>query len=670
MNRLVDTLKGLLPNREASGRSDLPALNQFWIIVTLGLILAPHLGRLPLWLSVLMALPFVVRLVHLYRPLPMPGLILRFLLVCVAFAGVFMQYGTTFGRTGGSALLAIMAAFKLFELEGRRDLLFLILLGYFLVVVNMFFDQSIPTAALMLFITLVISAQLVALEDLNRPRLDSDKLRLAGRLMLQGLPIMLVLFVLFPRLDSPLWRFSLNDTTARTGLSEDMRPGSFSNLILSDEVAFRVDFHDATPPPSQLYWRAAVLWHYDGTRWTEQVPFGDYAQRFQGQGPRYEYTMTMEPTDKRWLFALDLPTAAPEDAHRTPDYVLRSKRNITAQHRYTLGSYTRYSGAGKRLQPNVRRAALRLPQDLAPKAKALAALWREELGDDARAIAGRALNWFRESGFRYTLTPPILEIDPIDEFLFETREGFCEHYSSAFVVLMRAAGIPARVVVGYQGGESNPMGDYMIVRQSDAHAWSEIWAGEDGWVRVDPTGAISPGRIDGGISGALPESTALPLMARPDRLPWLRSVRLAWDAVNNSWNQWVIGYETARQLRLLRALGLDAIGGRDLVIALGISLTAILALIAAVVLRPRPGGRLSAAEKLFQRYERALRRFDIHRPPHEGPLDFAERVACGKPALAHNARQFARLYAQEHYGRRSDPSRLGQMRKLLRAVRV
>jgi len=446
----------------------------------------------------------------------------------------------------------------------------------------------------------------------------------AGSLLAQALPFMLVLYLLFPRINGPLWGLPADAFTGQTGLSDSMAPGNIANLVRSGEIAFRVRFDEVPPARQQLYWRGPVLENFDGRIW-RQATRPASPERIEELGPRIAYEMTLEAHGQRWLLALDAPVALPADAKLDGRLAALAPRPVDKRQRLRLSSSPAYR-LNTAESPLSLSDNLRLPANGNPQTRELARNWQAQANGPAEVIA-RALRHFREEPFHYTLQPPLLGRDGIDDFLFRTRRGFCEHYAAAFVVLMRNAGIPARVVTGYQGGEMNPRDGYLVVRQSEAHAWAEVWLEKRGWVRVDPTAAVAPERIERGIVDALPAGEPLPafLMRHGD---WLRDLRHRWEALNNAWNQHILGYDTQRQRDLLSRLGFE-VDWRQLIIALGLACAIVLALVTAWSLRqrirPAPEIRL---------WHRAQRRIGIHCAPGETPLAFAARLRAADPALA------------------------------------
>jgi transglutaminase-like putative cysteine protease len=328
-----------------------------------------------------------------------------------------------------------------------------------------------------------------------------------------------------------------------------MHPGDISRLIQSDELAFRAEFKARQPTPQQLYWRGPVLWDYDGRTWLTHTPPDFVPLHAAGLGEPLTYRLILEPQRQPWLLLLGLPKRLPPlpGSHLGPDLQWQSDKPIDQRLQYEVEAWPDY-----RLQadtpPGPR--ALALPAEGDPQARELARQWQAQSANDA-AIVARALTLFRQEPFHYTLAPPPLGLNAVDGFLFASRRGFCEHYAGSFVFLMRAAGVPARVVTGYQGGEKNPLGGHYVIRGRDAHAWAEVWLAGQGWVRVDPTAAVAPSRVERGIAGALPAHERIGGFVDAG---WLMPLRLTWDLVNNQWNVWVLGYDDDRQRRLLERL--------------------------------------------------------------------------------------------------------------------
>jgi len=641
----------------------------WWLMATLALVILPHLFRLSWWIPPVFFAQLWVRYLMTRFGWRLPSTGLQLILALFMSLSVYLSYGTLFGRDAGIALIVVMCGLKLLEMNSLRDALLLCFLSYFLIITNFLYSQSIPTALYMGIVMLVATATLISLSDLNHRLSVPHRLRLSGTLLLQALPVMLVLFVLFPRVAGPFWSLPRDAHSSVTGLSDSMSLGDVSQLSLSDEVAFRVKFDGKIPPPGQRYWRGPVLWWTNGRDWKHGFQQYKVVKRvnLHPTGEPFDYTVTLEPHNQRWLLALELPAFAPPQSYLTASYQLLATSPIHQRKRYQLRSYTHYrADILTRFQ---RRLALQLPFEKHPRARALAAQWQQEYPQQPEAIVQRALRHFNREPFIYTYTPPLLRHDPIDEFLFETRQGFCEHYAAAFTILMRAAGIPARIVTGYLGGNVNPLGDYLIVRQRDAHAWSEVWLADQGWVRIDPTAAIAPERVEQGIETALPTEfnpLGLDINWNRDSLPakmW-QQVSNAWDAVNNSWNQWVLGYGPKRQKQLLSRLGLEGIEWHSMAMLMMIIIAGFLLIYAVwMLLRPQLVMR-DPVQKSYLRFCQKLARRGLARQPFEGPLTFASRASADRPDLAATIQKIVELYVQTRY--RNQLETLPQLRTAVR----
>ena len=635
----------------------------FWLLAGLALVVAPHMQRLPWWLNLIASILFAWRIYLAWGERALPRKWLLSLLVIGGLAGVYLTYRTIFGRDSGVALLVLFLSLKLLELHKQRDAVVLVLLSYFLALTNFFYSQTLPTAALMLATTLINTASLVNFAAAGRTL--QANLRTAGILLLQAGPVMLILFFLFPRVQGPLWGLPQDAYSGITGLSDSMSPGAISRLSQSESIAFRVRFDGEPPPRRQLYWRGPVFWDFDGRTWRPGDVRTFKEIRFEGRGKPYDYDVTLEPHNHNWLFALELGAKIPPFARVTAEYTLVSRLPVRSRVRYDMRSYTDFTELGDD-DPDELRPGLQLPAGYNPRALALAKQWAAGGARDV-AIVQQALNYFREQGFLYTLEPPLLGRDSVDEFLFSTKRGFCEHYASSFVFLMRAAGLPARVITGYQGGEVNPVDQYMTVRQSDAHAWAEVWLAGRGWSRFDPTAAASPVRVESGVAAAVPATDPLPLMARTT-LTWLRSMRYNWDALANKWNQLVLGYNPERQREFLSRIGMNEPSWEDMALTLFWGVGALLALLAAWLLR-----RMHIADpvqRVWLRFCAKLGRAGCPRASHEGPADFTARTAERYPALAERIRAIGERYIGLRYGDPDDRRMLAELRRLVREFRV
>ncbi len=606
----------------------------------------PHVTHQAAWLSAatLLLLGWAVRL--WWKNERLPGRWLLILLVVAGCGGILIEFRTLFGRDAGVAMLVVFMAMKLLELKSRRDAMVVVVLGYFLLLTHYLYSQSIPTGIWLLFALWLLTATLVRLHG-GASGTAGASLRYAARLCLQAVPFMLVLYVLFPRISGPLWGLPSDAHAGMTGLSDTMSPGSISRLAQSADIAFRARFAGQPPARHKLYWRGPVLESFDGTTWRPHIGQGA-AAALDKLSPPVRYELTLEPHNQRWILALDAPVHLPDGLFLNAALAANQRQPVTERQRFRLAASLDYRfnvvEDARTLQRN-----LGIPGAANPKARALALGWRQT-GGGPQEIIRKAQDLFAAE-FTYTLQPPLLGPDGIDEFLFATRRGFCEHYAGAFVFLMRAAGIPARVVTGYQGGEFNPLDEHLVVRQSDAHAWAEVWLDGQGWLRVDPTASVSPARIETGIVDALAFGEPLPALVQL-RADWLRNLRYRWEAVNNAWNQHILGYDPQRQRELLSRLGLPETDWRSLATLLGIACSLLVAAMTAWTLHQRP--RIDPALRLWQKALRQLARRQVHCAPWETPMALAQRVREQHPALGEPFQNVVDAYLRVRYGDAND----------------
>jgi transglutaminase-like putative cysteine protease len=645
----------LAPEQRAISPGDLVSL-----VACLLLVVAPHALRMPWWLTLLVLGLYAWRTQMAFARAPLPSRWVVLAVALLAIAAVYLEYRTLFGRTTGIVLLVLFSGLKLAEARTHRDAAVVAFLCYFLVMTNLLYTQSIPTALLMGTALLAVTATLVGLSAPRRAL--GANLRAAGLLLAHAAPAALALFLLFPRVPGPLWGLPQDAYAGMTGLSDTMSPGSLSQLAQSDAIAFRAEFDGEPPAPRERYWRGPVLWDFDGRTWRIG---GSWIESFAapaGAG-RYDYVITLEPHNRTWMFVLERVARLPAHARYTNDGMVVATSPLRTRARYQATSLARPAPGGAE-HPGVLRRASALPEGGNPRARALAEQWRRE-ASDAQAVLARAIAFFVASGIGYTLEPPLLGTDSVDEFLFDTREGFCEHFSSAFVFLMRAAGVPARVVTGYQGGEVNYVDRIISVRQSDAHAWAEVFLPARGWVRVDPTGAAVPGRIDSGLARSARAGDPVPLLMRP-QLEWLRAWRSNWEALVHRWNVWVLGYGVERQRDLMLRIGMRDADWRKLTAAMASFLGVFTLLLAAWSLRRL--GRPDRVQRAWHAFARKLARRGVVRSAHEGPRDFAERAARQLPAAGAAIRAVGELYLSARYGRAPGREDIAELERRVRAL--
>ncbi|MBS0591195.1 MAG: DUF3488 domain-containing transglutaminase family protein [Proteobacteria bacterium] len=580
-------------------------------------------------------LPFVVTLVvdailalamwRKHRNLPALAGPVKLALIAIFVLSLLIEYRNPFGREPGSALACAMLALKLLETRARRDALAAICFASFTLMSALLFDTSLvfTLTAFLGAILLLAALREIELPAITLPMQTNSlmatygpSLRLGAMSLALAAPLALCGFLFIPRMQSPLWR-TPDGADGRSGLSDTMSPGSVQRLLLDDSAAFRVGFDGALPPRSQLYWRGPVLTDFDGATWRRhESNLPANALDSFATGDTVDYEITLEASDKPWLFALDLPIQTSADTRRDRDMSLTRRQSTTAPLRYRVRSALRYR-LDANLSPQQRETALALPSDFNPRSQRLGTQWRHDLHDDD-AIVQAALDLFHAS-FYYTLSPPPLGRDSVDDFLFDTKRGFCEHYAAAFVVLMRAAGIPARVVTGYQGGYFNRVGNYLLVRQSDAHAWAEVWLAARGWTRVDPTAAVSPARVQLGAQAVASGERAW------YRADWLLALRNQADLIDRGWNNLVVQFNTQRQQALLGPLGIERIDATTLIwLLIGTGCV----LLAGATLWTMRAARQRALpiDIAYDALCRKLARIVAPRGVNEGPCDYAARV--------------------------------------------
>ncbi|HUE47626.1 MAG TPA: DUF3488 and transglutaminase-like domain-containing protein [Steroidobacteraceae bacterium] len=621
-----------------------------------------NLERVPSWTAATALLLIAWRLATERSGLRLPGTVARALLALGVVAVVLWRFHTLNGLAAGTAMLMLMSALKLLETRARRDQFVMVGAGLFLLLAACLDRQSlvrVPLYALQVWLCCSALAVVASAGCEGRAAL-----RLAGRSLLLALPLAVLLFLFFPRLQGAFWAIPRGGE-ALTGLSDTMSPGSIVKLVASYNSAFRVQFAARAPPAEELYWRGPVLHDFDGHTWRRASGAFHLRQRLQYLGTPYRYRVALEPTRQRWWFALDTP-AQSSDANvlLTYDNQLLGAEALTEPLSFDAVSYTR-TRALEPLGAFGRQQDTTLPPGN-PRSVALAQTLRQRAGSDADFVQA-TLEYLRSSGFVYTLTPEALGADPVDDFLFDTRAGFCGHYASAFVTLMRAAQVPAHVVTGYLGGEWNPIGDYFLVRQSDAHAWAEVWLEGRGWTRIDPTAVVEPERLRRGVFDLLPDA-----LATRERLlrgsAWLTRALQRWDAANAWWSDHVVKFDYSAQLDLLGRFGIRSPDVRYLGWAFMLALLGWLAIIAWHIGRSARPAAPDALARAYARLCRKLARIGEPRAPYQGPLSLAETLRARRPDLSDRVQPLLRRYTQLRYGPAAPATRAQDIEEFRRAV--
>ena len=602
-----------------------------FLVAVVAWVVLPQTGNLPWWVSLGTGCMLAWRAWLAWHAKPLPNRWWLFALLALAMLATWATHRTLVGRDAGVTLVVLLLALKTLELRARRDAFVVFFLGFFTMLTNFFFSQSLLTAVAMLIGLLGLLTALVnAHMPVGRPPL-AESARMAGWMALLGAPVMLALFMLFPRV-APLWGMPSDAMSGRSGLSGSMQVGDITSLALSDAIALRVRFEGNPPAQSALYFRGPVLSEFDGRQWRPRYgnawPGAAREAALTVSGEPIRYETTVEPNNRPWLLLLDATPNAPTvrgdaagNVAMTPDLQWMASRPLTDLTRYSAASYPNFRHGPEQRRSVRLQADLALPPGFNPRTLQLAADMRRAPANASPAqLVEVALQRLRTGGYSYTLEPGLYGQHTADEFWFDRKAGFCEHFASSFVVLMRALDIPARVVTGYQGGEVNNLDGYWTVRQSDAHAWAEVWLEGQGWVRVDPTATVAPGRVGALERLAAPQGlfgTALGTVS-PNAAAQIRAV---WEAVNNRWNQWVLNYTQTRQLDLLKSLGMEAENWQDLLQALGVLLAAVALAGAGWALLGR--GPRDPWLHLHQRAQARLRKAGINVPAHAGPRQMA-----------------------------------------------
>ena len=622
-----------------------------WIIISLFALVAPHAARLPIWVLAVYVIAVIWRLqVHRGR-WSFPGRWVKVAMTVSGFAGIYASYGTLVGLEPTVALLLTAFALKFIELSQRKDAYVLLFLGYFICITEFLFSQDLLITLYSMLTVLLVTTALVALHQPGLNRFNRSTVRLAGYMLLQAMPLMVVLFFVFPRF-GPLWTVPLKSNAAKTGMSDFMKPGDVASLSQSADVAFRVKFEGAIPPKSELYWRGLVFSRLKQNVWSGlgyyDVPLSEQrADDIATSGKPLRYSVIMESTQQTWLYGLHYALARSPGVLHSPDYRMMSPAPVETEYMYKVNSWINVP-TELELSEWRRNTETKLPPQGNDRARQLAQDLRGSVGSD-EAFVDEVLNRFGQEEYVYTLRPGQLSgSDTIDQFLFQTRRGFCEHYASAFVFMMRAAGVPARVVAGYQGGEINPLNKTVIVHQFDAHAWAEVWLENKGWVRVDPTSAVSPLRIEMGLEEAMASEgsflAAAPLSPlRYRSIPLLNQLRLRYDALTYRWQSWVVGFDSEQQFDLLQSM-FGEISTRVFATLLLGSWALVLVPVAISLFLKRDTHPVSQLDKYYRLFCERMAGLGLERAPGEPPGQFAQRAIAALPGFREELERITGLY--------------------------
>lgn len=649
-----------------------PAHNKeilIFLLTSLGLIVLPHVAHLHWGVFGFFCFLLIWRFIGIWKPERLPSFPWIVLLIVCGMAVLYVQHRGILGRDGGTSLFVIALGLKLMEIKTERDLYLINYLAFIVAASQFLYEQSILMAAYIVFVSCVLLAVLVYINSTIADTVVS--LKKAATIIAQAIPMAIIVFIFFPRVEPPKWLWFSDPQQKKTGLSDTMEPGSISDLGMSDELVFRVKFEGAIPSPKNRYWRGPVLTLTDGKKWVQarDLSYQRYQDKTTFSGQAYRYTLLMEPQEKDWVFALDLPAEFAKPLAQNANYQLTTSDDLRKRTEFKLMSYPTYNTGY--LTKTEFKDARQLPK---PPSERIKQLVTQLHGYDRppEEYITRLLNHFRKEDFHYTLTPPLMEDNPIETFLFETRYGFCSHYASAFVYLMRAAGIPARVVTGYQGGVYNELGNFLEIKQADAHAWTEVWLEDKGWVRFDPTAAVAPERVEKNIDINSLVPNGVINYAAPDSggmaaLNLLKQARKLWGHIDYNWQRWVINYNNANQSNFLASFGINDF--KTMVYWMMVIVGIITAILSLFLLYQKPK-HTDPVLKTYNRFLKKLGKKGIVKQTGEGPRDFADRI---KPLLPERATQIDEItmaFIGLRYGKWVGEEKVRQLRNFVNIFNI
>ena len=637
----------------------------FWIISSVVIAVVPHFSRLPIWFPFFVAVIALVTWMSAKKSIkPIPGPLIFLLTLFIFFAIIFFQ-GFSLNRELSVTILTTMTVLKLLETKSKRDAWMVVTLCYFVILTRFFYSQDFILVLYLVLSIFIITHSLFIIQHANKATyFIRSELKQTMSLLLTGVPLAALFFLFFPRLGSPIWGSPDFFGEGKTGISEEMSPGSISQLFIDDSTAFRVTFNSAIPAKSQLYWRGPVLWDYDGSTWTRNRNLRPVNRdvAFKLDGIKTSYEIELEPTGQNYLFSLDYMLESPEGTVLLPDLELISKLKINQLGHYKMTSLLKTYNPYEWLSNKTLERLTRLPEGYNPETQKLINSW-VAIDKRPEQLIQKALKWFATDDFYYSYSPPSLHGDTVDQFLFDTKTGFCEHYASAFTIMMRAAGIPARVVTGYQGGIKN--GDYLLIKQSDAHAWSEVWIKDKGWLRVDPTAAVSPLRVERGSQA---------LMSQQSRTwydyGWSRKLGERYDVVRHKWNKWVRDYNVVKQRALFQFVGFDSKDGKSIAIVLSsiMVITTILVLLFLYITRPKR--KFNYYDKIYHKFVKSFYKKGLTKSNSLGVSKFTEIAVKQFPHIKNNIEEFTQLYLKLRFSNYKTRQKLLDKRLLNLIIKI
>ena len=645
----------------------IPRWPLLWLAAALLFTLPPMFGSLATWVPCLFLLTLALKFWMEPKGYRLRFAALKLILAALALAAIFVSYGSLNGIESGVSLLVVLMSLKVLEAHTAREFQVMIMMGWVLCLCGFFLSQDFGIALCLLTAFALLLVALIQFHRGSSPGAFWPPLGTTCKLLAQAAPLVILLFLLFPRINTS-FRFEFRAIrSASSGFSDRLSPGSIAALANSWDIAFRAEFPGSkTRPPGPMYWRGVVMWHCEGWEW--RAPYtpapvsqssklgGPGGRALPGQSPSgkaIRQRITIAPHGAHWMFALDRPFEIPPGAMLARGNYLWSVQPIRKARRYEVISSPEV-GVNE-LTPHERQLALELPASISPAVRELAQSWVAQ-GSNPRATVNNALQFFRTHGFRYSLSPGEYKKNDLDQFLFHRRTGFCEHYAASFATLMRLAGVPARVVVGYLGGEYNDLGRFFLVRQADTHAWCEVWLPDSGWTRVDPTGVVAPGRasldlnsfLERRIASGQMESRRNAFVTQLARSAIFTNIRLGWETLNYEWDTRLLGFDADVQEVLLESIGTASRGPLFLITEILVVVSALLVIYFGwMQLRTR--SRVDRLKALYERFCRKAARLGVRRDPWEGPSDFSMRAAQLLPNESERIRQISNAYIALRY---------------------
>ncbi len=638
----------------------------FWIISSVVIVVLPHLPRLPIWFPfLLLAVTSIswLSVTHKMRSIP-PWLII--LITLTLFLGIIYFQGFSLNRELSVTILTTMTVLKLLETHSKRDAWMVVTLCYFVMLTRFFYSQDIIMMFYLLISVIIVTHSLFVLQHTNSTGiLVNREIKQTLKLLITGVPLAALFFLFFPRLGSPIWGSPDLFGQGTTGISDEMSPGSISQLFSDDSTAFRATFDSAIPAKSELYWRGPVLWDFDGQTWRRNSNQNLIVRlpEFKQTGELATYEIELEPTGQRYLFALDYVYDRPIHSTLLPDSQLLHSTKINQLRYYKLNSILKKYNPFEWLSNKTTERLTALPEGYNPQTKQLMNSWKA-INSNPEYLINKALNWFATDEFYYSYSPPTLQGNTVDQFLFDTKIGFCEHYASAFTVMMRSAGIPARIVTGYQGGINN--GDYLLIKQSDAHAWAEVWIKNKGWLRIDPTAAVSPSRVESGSQALISERSR-----NWYDTEWYRRIGEDYDAVRHKWNKWVRDYNIVKQKALFEILGFSRHDGKAIAIVLG-SIMLLTTFFVVIFLYLTQQKRVKGHyDRIYYFFIKTLQKNGIHKSQNQGILSLSQAAIEKYPQAQQAINEFTKLYIKLRFSQYTLQSKAldNRLRNLIRLIK-